>query len=266
MSDFLIVLWLSTMMWVNVTVLEQQNEVSQQLAMVDENMAVLWVEAESTTKKLKTMREKEEKMKTYTAEELKEILEKHRRWLLNIDGTKERADLHGADLHDADLSGADLSNADLHDADLHDADLSDANLYGADLRGANLSDAYLHGADLHDAYLYGADLSGADLSGSNLHGADLSGANLCDATLHGLNGNIRHVKSLQTERYYITYTSKVIQIGCKRHTIDEWKNFDDEKIRHMDSGALEWWKKWKPIIMQIIEIAPCEETKYENTK
>lgn len=32
----------------------------------------------------------------------------------------------------------------------------------------------------------------------------------------------------------------------------------------MDSGALEWWTKWKPIIMQIIELAPCEETKNED--
>lgn len=115
-------------------------------------------------------------MTSYTGKELKEILDKHRRWLYNHDGTKECA-------------------------------------------------------------------------------------NLRDANLINLNGNLIHIKSLQTERYYITYTSKVIQIGCKRYTIDEWKNFEDEKIRHMDIGALEWWSKWKPIIMQIIELAPCEETK-----
>ena len=120
-------------------------------------------------------------MKTYTTEELKEILDNHRRWLYQDGGTKECA-----------------------------------NLCDADLRGANL---------------------------------------------WGVNGNLRHVKSLQTERYYITYTSKVIQIGCQRHTIEEWKSFNDEKIIHMDIRALEWWTKWKPIIMQIIELAPCEETR-----
>ena len=176
-------------------------------------------------------------MKMYTAEELKEILDNHRRWVYNHDGIKERANLR-----DANLYGADLCNANLRDA----------NLYGADLRGADLYGADLRGADLRDANLYGADL----------YGADLRGADLRDANLRGLNGNFRHVKSLQTEKYCITYTSKVIQIGCQSHTIEEWKNFDDEKIRRMDIGALDWWSKWKPVIMQIIELAPCEETKY----
>ena len=53
MSDFLLILWLSTMMWVNVTVLEQQNEVNQQLAMMDENMAEVWVASEQLTARLK---------------------------------------------------------------------------------------------------------------------------------------------------------------------------------------------------------------------
>ena len=67
---------------------------------------------------------------------LKEVLEKHLKWLrVESDGKR-------AELHMANLSGADLS--------------------GADLPMANLS-----GANLSRAYLYGADLSGADLSGAN---------------------------------------------------------------------------------------------------
>ena len=180
-------------------------------------------------------------MKTYTVEELKEILDNHMRWLFNQEGIKERADLRGANLR-----GADLCDANLYGANLCDANLRGANLYGANLCGANLRDANLYGANLRDANLYGANLRGADL---------------CDANLCGINGNLRHVKSIQIETYYITYTTKVIQIGCQRHTIEEWKNFDDEKIKQMDSKALDWWKKWKPILMQIIELAPCEETK-----
>lgn len=61
MSDFLIVLWLSTMMWVNVTVLEQQNEVSQQLAMMDENMAVIWQSGELLTKELKEYKKRKKR-------------------------------------------------------------------------------------------------------------------------------------------------------------------------------------------------------------
>ena len=52
-----------------------------------------------------------------TKEELKEILDSHKKWLNNEpDGKK-------ADLSDADLRFADLRFADLRDADLRDADL-----------------------------------------------------------------------------------------------------------------------------------------------
>ena len=88
-------------------------------------------------------------------EKLKEILERHRKWLNDEDGG-ERANLYGADLRGANLRGA--------------------NLYGADLRGANLRGANLYGANLRGANLCGADLRGADLRGANLRGANLRGA------------------------------------------------------------------------------------------
>lgn len=68
-------------------------------------------------------------------EEVKDILEKHKKWLNNeADGV--RASLYGADLQFLDLSEADLSWADLRVADLQGANLDRTNLYGADLRGA----------------------------------------------------------------------------------------------------------------------------------
>ena len=111
-------------------------------------------------------------MKTYTKEELAEILRKHKLWLANGDGG-ERADLSGANLRYADLRYADLSGASLSDANLRYADLSGANLRGADLSYADLSGANLRYADL----------SGADLCGADMRGADLSGASLSDASL-----------------------------------------------------------------------------------
>ena len=104
-------------------------------------------------------------------QELKNILDKHLKWLRGENGGK-RANLPGADLSGADLSRADLSRANLSGADLSGADLSRANLPGADLSRANLSGADLSGADLSRA-----NLPGADLSRANLSGADLSGAN-----------------------------------------------------------------------------------------
>jgi len=73
-------------------------------------------------------------MKTYTPEELKVILDDHRKWLLSEGGS--RANLSGADLSDADLSRAYLSGADLSGADLIRAYLSGADLSDADLSGA----------------------------------------------------------------------------------------------------------------------------------
>jgi len=88
------------------------------------------------------------------AEELREILDKHLKWIKGKEGGER------ANLGDAYLVGAYLRDADLRGAYLGDANLRDANLRGADLRDANL-----RGADLRDANLRGADFRGADLRG-----------------------------------------------------------------------------------------------------
>ena len=98
-------------------------------------------------------------------EKLKEILERHRKWLNDEDGG-ERADLHGANLRGANLREANLREANLYGANLRGANLYEANLYGANLRGANL-----RGANLYGANLYGADLREANLREANLRGA-----------------------------------------------------------------------------------------------
>ncbi len=134
-------------------------------------------------------------MKTYSQEELKEILDKHRKWLYEDGGS--RANLSGADLSCANLSranlscanlsGANLSRANLSGADLSCANLSRANLSCADLSCADLSRAYLSCADLSCADLSCANLSCANLSRANLSGADLSRANLSGADLSRAN-------------------------------------------------------------------------------
>ena len=119
------------------------------------------------------------------------------------------------------------------------ANLRLANLIGADLIGADLS-----GADLSLANLIGADLIGADLSGANLSGANLSGANLSGASLDG-EKLTKTPLSIIGMRYRCLISDGYMRLGCKRFTHDEWAAFDDEKISDMDSGALEFWKKWK---------------------
>jgi len=182
-------------------------------------------------------------MKIHIQQELKEILELHRKWLfgeeLGIRADLRHANLRSADLNSADLSYADLSYADLRYANLRSADLSYANLRYANLRSADLSYANLRSADLSYADLRYADLSSADLRYAV--------------------GNTTQIKSLQCEKYNIVYTHNMLYIGCKSYLIEEWENFTDSKISKMDTGALEWWKVWKQIIMNIIEISPANK-------
>ena len=131
------------------------------------------------------------------------------------------------------LRGAYLRGADLRGADLRDADLRGANLRGAYLRGADLRDADLRDAYLRDAYLRGADLRDADL-----RGADLRGAYLRDTAIviYGM-------------MWTIQITKNCIKIGCQSHTLDDWVDFDDDKISKMHDNALEFWKENKDFII-----------------
>ena len=66
------------------------------------------------------------------ADELRLVLEKHKKWLLN-ENEGEQANLSEANLRWADLSVANLNGADLREANLRKADLR-----GADLRWADI--------------------------------------------------------------------------------------------------------------------------------
>ncbi|MFY2599348.1 pentapeptide repeat-containing protein [Achromobacter xylosoxidans] len=171
--------------------------------------------------------------------------------------------LGGANLGGANLRGANLGDAYLGDANLRDAYLGGANLGGANLRGANLGDAYLGDAYLGDANLRDAYLGGANLGGANLGGADLRDANLRDANLRqlrsiwGASGNLREIKAIQCDTWPVTYTATHMQIGCQFHELERWWSFTDEQIARMDSSALEWWQKWKPVLHTIITMSPA---------
>ena len=143
----------------------------------------------------------------------------------------------------------------LIDANLRGANLSGADLSGANLSGADLSGANLRYADLRDANLSGADLRGADLRGANLSGADLRGADLRDVNLRWCIGNMREIKSAQFDTYMISWSKDTLAIGCQQHSIEAWWGFDDDTIANMDKGALIWWKKWKPVLQQLIEVS-----------
>ena len=88
-----------------------------------------------------------------TQEKLREILDKHSKWL-NGEDSGERAD----------LSDAILNNTDLRYRDLGSSDLSNFDLSFTTLRYVNLSNSDLSNSDLSFSDLLGADLRGADLT------------------------------------------------------------------------------------------------------
>ena len=188
-------------------------------------------------------------------------------WDVNLrNADLEDANLGGANLRDANLGGANLRDADLEDADLEDADLRNANLRDANLGGANLRDADLEDADLEDAdlryaNLRDANLGGANLRDANLRGVDLRGVDLRGVDLWGVVGDKTYIKTLQLDTYSVSYTSEIMQIGCESHSIEDWWKFKDKEILAMDGKkALTWWKKWKPVLKQIIKTSPAEPT------
>lgn len=80
-------------------------------------------------------------MRTISQKELKEILEKHKKWLTDEDAG-ERADLRNADLRGVDLQGADLREANLRFTCLQCVHLQEANLWNANVYGADFKAVY----------------------------------------------------------------------------------------------------------------------------
>lgn len=117
---------------------------------------------------------------------------------------------------------------------------SGAYLRDADLRGANLRDA-----ELSDAYLRGAYLRGADLRGANLRGEKLAIAPI----------------SILNLTWDILISEQYLKIGCKRHTHDEWKAFDDAQIKSMEALASDFWN-----VNKVWILAACDAHKAESLK
>ena len=119
----------------------------------------------------------------------------------------------------------------------------------------SLCNANLSNAGLRYANLRAADLSEANLSEANLRAADLSGANLRAADLRWCIGNMREIKSTQFDTYDVTWTKDALAIGYQQHLIKEWWQFDDATITKMDGDMMLWWKKWKLVLQQIVEMS-----------
>ncbi|MGH9426105.1 MAG: pentapeptide repeat-containing protein [Terriglobia bacterium] len=129
-------------------------------------------------------------LREITPDELREILQAHRKWVESGGRDGKKADLSQANLREANLEKAQLSQSNLHRANLEKAILKKANLQEAFLKDANLREAFLGEANLKRAHLLDANMQGAHLLDANLQGAVLWRVNLEGAALGG--ANLRH--------------------------------------------------------------------------
>ena len=90
---------------------------------------------------------------------------------------------------------------------------------------------------LEEAIAQGANLDGANLRGANLEDANLRGAKNAPVIISGLRWTV-HISG-----------TGMMRIGCQNHSVEAWKNFTDEEIKSMDIDALEFWSKYKTMLL-----------------
>ena len=79
----------------------------------------------------------------------------------------------------------------------------------------------------------------------------------CTNTQGALRWNGEPAKALLSVnglRWPVSTDGKSIQIGCRHHSVDEWRTFDDRVIARMDEEALTFWKWHKEMILSLAEV------------
>lgn len=181
----------------------------------------------------------------------------------------QQVSLCKADLSRFDLRGITLSNQDLYKANLSYTNLNHARLSNVNLTKARLQDACLQYAKIHTCNLSHADLTAATLYRANVTGSEVCWANLSftdlrhtiftDVKFQEVIGNGKEIKTLHFDRWKVVFTRDILSIGCQQHEISRWLEFTDMEIACIDEGALTWWKKWKGVIFQVVDLSFGEE-------
>ena len=52
----------------------------------------------------------------------------------------------------------------------------------------------------------------------------------------------------------VSTDGKSLQIGCQHHSVNEWREFDDQRIAQMDEEALVFWNQYKDVILRLAEV------------
>jgi uncharacterized protein YjbI with pentapeptide repeats len=165
--------------------------------------------------------ETEPKLREISKEELKQILEEHKKWVETKGKEGKKADLKNADLQMAFLKEANLKKASLEGINLQKADINRANLKRACLDSAKLKKANLYKTKLQNSNLDGVNgLNEAHLNYANFEGATgLLGSEFAQADVTGtkLPDGIKDFKALEIVKETSQNARKVffaMLLGC----------------------------------------------------
>ena len=79
---------------------------------------------------------------------------------------------------------------------------------------------------------------------------DCSDCSVCSGCSDCLN---QPLANIITSPWIITIRSdKSIQIGCQNYSLKEWLSFDEAKLLSFDDKAIDFMKKWKSVILEIV--------------
>lgn len=199
--------------------------------------------------------EKIRKRREISNEELKDICDKHDRWLAGSSKEGRKANLHGKNLSGKDLSRRNLAGAVLSSTTLNGTNFIHANLQNTTFVLANMSGANLRDADLRSANLSG--IRGLDkailndcimedaigLKGSDFARADVTGARLPD--------DIKEFKTLDSVEEISKNARKIflaMLLGCAYSWLTIFSTGDVNLLTNSSSSPL-------PIIRTAIPLA-----------
>ena len=180
------------------------------------------------------------------------------------------------------LDTCNLSDSNISVTTFHHALLINTNFHASLLIATDFKSAYLNSCDLslvagayqkwkHTRFAH-CDLSDSTFRRANFTSAkfnsdtkfnntSISQSKFTDAyldyvdlsNLHDFAGVIGEGKRFLTFRatpWHIVILRKeqIMQIGCQKHTLDEWFGFSVREIDDMSTEAVDFWEYWKPIL------------------
>lgn len=162
---------------------------------------------------------------------------------------------------------AEIYRMDFEGHEFQEVNLDGASFYDCDFRGANFLRASLRGVPVWACMMEEVELSLADLTNSHFNGCSMANANLFKTKLQGCSGNRMEIKSFMVSEFYpVTYTSRVVQVGCRQMSINAWTKVTVEQLGEMDGNvAKTFYTKYKDLLVQLTTVDdPAATTRWER--